>query len=140
MRHAIIVVGSKKQREEPVPDVVLRDSEALRTTTWLANMSQQESAQLLDDMGNVFVRALLAPILAYRFYLLVHNTKLWSGKRPLVFVRGRSFSSRIAAYAGTWGSGDVVKADQTDAAPLGPTRFVIGVDGRLELCEGERSA
>jgi len=140
MRHAIIVVGSKKQREEPVPDVVLRDSETLGTTTWFANTSQQESAQLLDDMGSVIVRAFLAPILAYRFYLLVHSMKLWSGNRPLVFVRGRSLSSRIAAYAGTWGSGDVVKADHADAVPLGPTRFVIGADGKLELCEWDKSA
>ena len=140
MRHAIIVVGSEKQREESVPDFTLRDNEALRTTTWFANTSQQESAQLLDDMGSVIVRAFIAPILAYRFYLLVHSTKLWSGKRPLVFVRGRSLSSRVAAYAGTWGGGDVVKADQTDTASLGPTRFVIGADGKLELCDGEKNA
>lgn len=140
MRHAIIVVGSKEQREESVPDVLLRDSEALGTTTWLANTSQQESAQLLDDIGSVTARAFLAPILAYRFYLLVHNTKLWSGKRPLVLVRGRSFSSRVAAYAGTWGGGDVVKADQTDAASLGPTRFVIDEDGKLERCDGRKNA
>lgn len=140
MRHAIIVVGSKKQHQESVPDIALRDSEALRTTTWFANTSQQESAQLLDDIGSVIVRAFLAPFLAYRFYLLVHSTKLWSGKRPLVLVRGRSFSSRVAAYAGTWGGGDVVKADQTDAASLGPTRFVIDADGKLELCDGRKNA
>jgi hypothetical protein len=100
---------------------------------WFARANQQESAQLLDDIGNVFVRLLLAPVLAYRFYLHVQNTKLWSGKRPLVLVRGRSFSSRVAAYAGSWGGGDVVKADRTAAVPLAPTRFVLTADGKLEL-------
>ena len=139
MRHALIVVGSKEQIEEPVPEVALRGNEALRTSKWLANTSQKESAQLLDDVGSVIVRALLVPILAYQFYLLVHNTKLWGGKRPLVFVRGRGLSSRVAAYAGSWGGGDVVKADRTEAAPLGPTRFVISADGKLELCEGKKN-
>lgn len=140
MRHAIIVVGSRKQFAEPVPDVVLRDNETLRTSTWFANTSQKKSARLLDDVGSLIVRTLLVPILAYQFYLWVHNTKLWGGKRPLVFVRGRSLSSRMAAYAGTWGGGDVVKADSTDAAPLGPTRFIINADGKLELCDGSNNA
>ena len=136
MRHAIIVVGSRKQFAEPVPDVVLRDNETLRTSTWFANTSQEKSARLLDDVGSLIVRTLLVPILMYQFYLLVHNTKLWGGKRPLVLVRGRSLSSRLAAYAGSWGGGDVVKADSTDAAPLGPTRFIISGDGKLELRDG----
>lgn len=134
MRHGIIVVGSKKQREEPVPDVVLRDSETLGTTTWFANTSQQESAQLLDDMGSVIVRAFLAPILAYRFYLLVHSTKLWSGKRPLILIRVRSLSSRIAAYAGSWGGGDVAMPAVSDKLLLAPTRYLLLPDGSLELC------
>lgn len=133
MRHAIIVVGSKKQRKESCPDLVLRDDKRLPVSMWFARANQQESAQLLDDIGNVFVRLLLAPVLAYRFYLHVQNTKLWSGKRPLVLVRGRSFSSRVAAYAGSWGGGDVVKADRTAAVPLAPTRFVLTADGKLEL-------
>jgi hypothetical protein len=139
MRHGIIVVGSKAQFDETMPDIKLRNSEALRKTTWLANTSQRESSPLLDDIGSIFVRVALAPILAYRLYLLVHSTKLWSGKRPLVLLRGRSFSSRVAAYAGTWGGGDVVKVDQTDSAPLGPTRFVVSADGRLELCGGDKT-
>lgn len=136
MRHAIIVVGSKKQFSEPVPEVSLRDNETLRTSTWFANTRQDKSAQLLDDVGSLIVKALLVPILAYQFYLLVHNTKLWGGKRPLVLVRGRSLSSRLAARAGSWGGGDVVKADSEDAAPLGPTRFIINADGKLELRDG----
>jgi hypothetical protein len=75
----------------------------------------------------------MVPLLAYRFYLLVQNTKLWSGKRPLILVRGRSLASRVAAYAGSWGGGDVVKSDQTELAPLGPTRFILDADGNLML-------
>jgi len=133
MRHAIIVVGSKKQCEEPNLEVVVSDNEAIRWSEWLANTNQKESTQLLDDIGSVIVRMILAPLLAYRFYLLIHNTKLWSGKRPLVLVCGRSFASRVAAYAGTWGGGDVVKADLTDVPPLGPTRFVLDSEGKLKL-------
>ena len=116
-----------------MPDVVLRDSETLGTTTWFANTSQQESAQLLDDMGSVIVRAFLAPILAYRFYLLVHSTKLWSGKRPLILIRGRSLFSRIAAYAGSWGGGDVAMPAVSDKLLLAPTRYLLLPDGSLEL-------
>ena len=135
MRHAIIVVGSRKQFAEPVPDVVLRDNETLRMSTWFANRHQEKSAQLLDDVGSLIVRALLVPILAYQFYLLVHNTKLWGGKRPLVFVRGRSLSSRLAAYAGSWGGGDVVMPSESGRSLLGPTRYLLLPDGRLALRE-----
>lgn len=136
MRHVIVVVGSKAQRDQPVPDLVLRNEEAFRTKIWFASKSGQDSAQLLDDTGSVVARIFLAPLLMYRFYLLVHSTKLWSGKRPLVLVRGRRLASRAAAYAGSWGGGDVVKADLTDEAPLGPTRYVLGADGRLQLHGG----
>ena len=133
MRHAIIVVGSKKQREEPDPEVVLRDNEAIRWSEWFANTNQKESTQLLDDMGSVIVRIILAPLLAYRFYLLIHNTKLWSGKRPLILIRGRSLSSRIAAYAGRWGGGDVVMLQESGRSLLGPARYLLLPDGSLEL-------
>ena len=135
MRHAIIVVGSEKQRDEPDPLVVLRDNEQIRWSEWFANTNQKEPTQLLDDIGSTIVRLLIAPLLAYRFYQLIHNTKLWSGKRPLVLIRGRSFASRVAAYAGTWGGGDVVKADLDDHPPLGPTRFVLDAEGRLQRCD-----
>jgi hypothetical protein len=135
MRHAIIVVGSEKQLEEPGPEVVLRDNEAIRWSEWFAYTNQKESTQLLDDIGSAIVRVLIAPLLAYRFYQLIHNTKLWSGKRPLVLVRGRSFASLVAAYAGTWGGGDVVKADLNDHPPLGPTRFVLDAEGKLHRCD-----
>ncbi|MDJ0749808.1 MAG: hypothetical protein QNJ11_10015 [Woeseiaceae bacterium] len=132
MRHAIIVVGSEEQRALPVPEVKLRDDEAVRTSTWFACSNQDDPSLLLDERG-VLTRLVLAPILFYKFYLLVHNTKLWAGKRPLLLLRGRSLASRIAAYAGSWGGGDVVKADQTDASALGPTRFVLDADGNLKL-------
>ena len=79
------------------------------------------------------MRMLITPILAYQFYVLVHNIRLWSSKRPLILVQDRKLASRVAAYAGTWGGGDVVKADQTDVPPLGPTRFVLDSEGRLKL-------
>lgn len=133
MRHAIIVVGCEEQRRESAPRLAKQDDETARTTTWYASTDQQDPKRLLDDRGSIIMRILLAPILAYRFYLLVQNTKVWSGKRPLILVRGRSLSSRIAAYAGTWGGGDVVKADQIDAPPLGPTRYLLDADGNLTL-------
>lgn len=133
MRHSIIVVGSEEQRSQPPPKLAKQDDESTRTTTWYACLNQDNSERLLDDSKNVLLRILLVPVLAYRFYLLVQNTKLWSGKRPLILVRGRSLASRIAAYAGSWGGGDVVKADQSDEPPLGPTRFLIDGEGNLKL-------
>jgi hypothetical protein len=105
----------------------------LRETNWYACKNQDEPQNFLDDTPGVTWRLLCAPVLAYQFYLLVQNTKLWSGKRPLILVRGRSLSNRIAAYAGTWGGGDVVKADDSNEPPLGPTRYLLQADGRLEL-------
>jgi len=133
MRHVIVVVGSKAQQAEPAPDLMLRGEEPVRTTTWFAGTSGQESASLLDDMGSTVVRYCVAPILMYRLYSLVHNTKLWSGKRPLVLVRGRSLASRVAAYAGSWGGGDIVEVVQADVAPLAATRYLLDADGNLRL-------
>lgn len=133
MRHAILVVGCEAHRGEPSPRIRLRDDESVREIIWLAAMNQESSATLLDDTKNTLLRLLKAPLLAYRFYLLVHSTKLWSGKRPLVLVRGRSLSSRVAAHAGKLGGGDVVKADNTNLPPLGPTRYLLDLDGTLRL-------
>jgi len=133
MRHSIVVVGSENHRRQALPQVRLLDDETVRESTWYASRSQDDPNDLLDDNRNILARLLLAPLLAYRFYLLVHNTKLWSGKRPLVLIRGRSLSSRIAAYAGSWGGGDIVKADAPDERPLGPTRFILQPDGKLEF-------
>ena len=99
----------------------------------LDRKDQKNPGKLLDDSASFVARLFLAPLRAYEFYLMVHSTKLWSGKRPLILVRDRGWSSRIAAYAGTWGGGDVVKADQGEDPPLGPTRFILGEDGSLTL-------
>ena len=133
MRHAIIVVGCEAHDRETVPSICLRDDESLREIGWYARANQETPATLLDDTKSIALRLLLAPVLAYRFYLLVHSTKLWSGKRPLILVRDRRLSSRVAAYAGKWGGGDVVKIDNTDTPPLGPTRYLLRPDGKLEL-------
>ena len=133
MRHAILVVGSDAQRSLGYPKLVLSNDEPVRTDTWFACTDQEQPEQLLDDSQSFFVRLFRVPLLAYRFYLLAYNTKLWSGRRPLILVRGRGLSSRIAAYCGNWGGGDVVKADQNAAVPLGPTRFVLDEDGVLVL-------
>ena len=89
MRHAIIVVGSEEQRRQPAPKLAMLDDEATRTTTWYACTNQDDPERLLDDVRNVILRIVLVPVLAYRIYLLVQNTKLWSGKRPLILLRGR---------------------------------------------------
>lgn len=133
MRHAIVVVGSEEQRCQPMPRLGKQDDEAVRATTWYASLSQSDPTRLLDDPGSILMRMLLVPVLAYRFYLLVNSTKLWSGKRPLILVTGRSLASRVAAYAGTWGGGDVVQADQPGLALLGPTRFILDPAGNLML-------
>lgn len=116
-----------------MPGIRLRNNETLREKTWYACPNQADPSSLLDDTKSLIVRLIRAPLLAYRFYLLVHSTRLWSGKRPLILVRGRSLSSRVAAYAGKWGGGDVVKADILDEAPLGPTRYLLDRDGTLRL-------
>ena len=79
------------------------------------------------------MRMLITPILAYQFYVLVHNIRLWSSKRPLILVQDRKLASRVAAYAGTWGGGDVVAASACGAMPLGPTRFLLDENGNLKL-------
>lgn len=139
MRHAILVVGSNVQREMPVPELSLRGDESVRMTTWYASTRRDDDASLLDDVGSVLLRIALAPVLAYRIYTLAHNTRLWSGKRPLILIRDRRLASRIAAYAGTWGGGDVVKTDLDNSAPFGPTRFVLAADGRLLLRSGDEA-
>ena len=136
MRHAIIVVGSEEQRGQPTPKLAMLDDESTRTTTWYACRNQDDPSRLLDDNRNIFARIFLTPMLAYRFYLLVQNTKLWSGKRPLLVIRGRSLTSRIAAYAGNWGGGDVVMAEGKDEPPLGPTRFLLDDEGNLRMYSG----
>ena len=133
MRHVIVVVGSDEQRRQALPQVRLLDNESIRESTWYACRSQDDPKDLLDDSRSVVARFVLLPLLAYRFYLLVHNTRLWAGKRPLVLVRGRSLSSRVAAYAGSWGGGDVVMLSRSGEALLGPTRFLLLPDGSLEL-------
>jgi hypothetical protein len=136
MRHAILVVGSKAQDALPAPTLALTDNEAVRMSTWYANARQDRKARLLDDEPSLLLRVVLAPILAYRFYNLVHNTKLWGGKRPLLLLRGRGLASRLAARAGSWGGGDVVKADLDDERPLGATRFILEADGKLRMRGG----
>ena len=133
MRHAIVVVGSDAQREQPLPTLQFGDDERLRCTTWYAGSDQEGGSRLLDDQGSLVTRLLLAPLLAYRFYILVQNTKLWSKSRPFILIRGRSFSSRLAAYAGSWGGGDVVQADAPDVVPLRPVRFLLDEDGSLKM-------
>ena len=133
MRHVIVVVGSAEQGRRAVPKLRLLNDESIRESTWYACRNQDDPSKLLDDNRSVVMRFALLPLLAYRFYLLVHNTRLWAGKRPLVLVRGRSLANRIAAYAGSWGGGDIVKADGSDEPALRPTRYVLQEDGRLEL-------
>ena len=133
MRHVIVVVGSEEQRSRPAPKLLKQDEESVRTTTWYASLDQKSSAGLLDDRSSVFMRILIAPVLAYRFYVLVHNIRLWSSKRPLILVQDRKLASRVAAYAGTWGGGDVVAASASVTMPLGPTRFLLDENGNLKL-------
>ena len=133
MRHLITVVGSQEMLRQGAPVLQLRDGESLRNITWYACSKQDEPDNLLDDARSFVLRLLRAPLLAYRFYLLVYNTKLWSGRRPLILIRGRSLSSRIAAYAGRWGGGDVVMPSESGKSLLGPTRYILLPDGSLEL-------
>ena len=135
MRHLITVIGSQEMLRQGVPVLQLRDGEELRNITWYACSKQDEPEILLDDARSLVFRLLRAPVLAYRLYLLVYNTKLWSGRRPLVLIRGRSLSSRIAAYAGRWGGGDIVMPSESGKSLLGPTRYLLLSDGYLELRE-----
>lgn len=132
MRHVFTVFGSEAQLRESPPQILRSDAENQQQVAWYACADQDNPTNLLDDRS--FVSKLVrAPMLAYRFYLLVHNTKLWSGKRPLIIVRGRSISSRVAAYAGRWGGGDVVMPSESAEPMLGPTRYLLLPDGSLEL-------
>ena len=135
MRHAITVVGSEEQRRQSLPQVRLLGDEPVRESTWYACRSQDNPSDLLDDIRSFLLRLALLPILAYRFYLLVYNTKVWSGRRPLILIRGRSLSSRIAAYAGRWGGGDIVMPSESGKSLLGPTRYLLLPDGHLEFRE-----
>ncbi|MDH5456539.1 MAG: hypothetical protein OEY37_10740 [Gammaproteobacteria bacterium] len=135
MRHVIVVVGSEAQRRQALPRIRLLNDEAVRESMWLACRDQDAPGALLDDTKSVVLRILALPFLAYRFYLLVHNTRLWAGKRPLVLIRGRGLASRMAAYAGSWGGGDIVKADAGAEPALGPTRYVLQPDGSLKLLD-----
>jgi hypothetical protein len=133
MRHVIVVVGSEEQLEQAAPKLPKQDDESLRVTTWYASLDQSSTADLLDDRSSAIMRILTAPVLAYRFYVLVHNIRLWSSKRPLILVQDRKLASRVAAYAGTWGGGDVVSPNASATTPLGPTRFLLDENGNLKL-------
>lgn len=133
MRHVIVVVGSCAQLQEAAPRIQPREGESQHETTWYACRDQDNPGRLLDDTGSILLQALKAPLLAYDLYQKVHSTKLWSGKRPLVLVRGRSVASRLAAYAGRFGGGDIVMPSSADVAPLGPVRYLLQEDGNLEL-------
>ena len=133
MRHVIVVVGSREQLLGAAPRINRGDSEYQRETTWYACADQDNPSSLLDDTPGFVLRFLRGLGLGYRFYQVVHGTKLWSGKRPLVIVRGRSFASRIAAYTGTWGGGDVVMPTVEGELPLGPARFVLDGNGNLKV-------
>lgn len=132
MRHFIQVVGSQDDSKSSPPGLQLRDGERVREMTWYASSDQSNPGVLLDDRP-FLSRLILALPLAYQFYLVVSNTKLWSGKRPLVFVRGRTLACRVAAIAGRWGGGDVTMPGEPGLRPLGPTRFLLQSDGSLEL-------
>jgi hypothetical protein len=133
MRHVIVVVGSREQLQQAAPCIQAREGESQRETTWYACRDQDQPGKLLDDSGSLLLKAVRAPLLAYNLYQQVHSTKLWSGKRPLVLVRGRSFASRLAAYAGRFGGGDIVMPSSGGVAPLGPVRYLLLDDGSLEL-------
>jgi len=133
MRHVFVVVGSEAQLRESPPEVLTGDAENQRRVTWYACANQDDPADLLDDANGIVAKLARSPLLAYRFYLLIHNTRLWSGKRPLILIRGRGFVSRLAAHAGTWGGGDVVMPYRNSESPLGPTRYLLQPDGKLEL-------
>ncbi len=132
MRHVITVIASDEQRQQPPPTINPRRGETQRDTTWYLSRSQDSPTQLLDD-AFALLRPFLALLYAYEFYQHVHGTRLWSGKRPLLLIRGNSLASRVAAYSGRWGGGDVVMPDSVDTPPLRPTRYVLHADGNLEL-------
>ena len=110
-----------------------RRGEGRQETTWYVCKNQDDPENLIDDDGNRLMCWLRAPLLAYDFYHRVQGTKLWSGKRPLIVIRDRGLGSRIAAYAGSWGGGDVVMPDNDELPPLGPTRFLLDADGSLKM-------
>lgn len=133
MRHVITVVGSRHQLADELPRIRRGEGERLHVTTWYACANQQNPDILLDDTPNIAIRLLKGLSLGYRFYQFVQGTKLWSGRRPLILVHGRSMASRIAAYAGTWGGGDVVMPIIEGEALLKPTRFVLDEGGNLVI-------
>ncbi|MCG8370215.1 MAG: hypothetical protein MJA32_06865 [Proteobacteria bacterium] len=133
MRHVINVVGSRAQLGKPLPRIVGDTSENRHETVWYACVDQENPVNLLDDTHGIVLRVLRGVVLGLRFYRFVQGAKLWGGRRPLIVVRGRSTASRVAAYAGTWGGGDVAMPAVTGEAPLGPTRFVVDTDGNLVL-------
>ncbi len=137
MRHVIHVVGSEEQFRLAPPRILPGGKESQHETTWYACADQKNPSKFLDDSGSLIVRFLRGIAMGYNFYQHVHGTKLWSGGRPLILVRDRSFSSRVAAYTGTWGGGDVVMPAVGGEKPLGPTRFLLAEDGSLKLHDGQ---
>ena len=133
MRHVIVVVGSREQLQQAAPRIQPREGESQREMTWFAARDQDAPGRLLDDAGGLVQKLLLAPLLAYNLYQQVHSVKLWSGKRPLVLVRGRSFASRVAAYAASWGGGDIVQPKADDLPPLRSARYLLDPDGNLQM-------
>lgn len=136
MRHIITVIGSRAQTPETLPRINRGDGENQHETVLYACSDQEKRTNLLDDTPSFLLRYLRGLGFGYRFYQHVHATKLWSGKRPLILLQDRSFTSRIAAYTGTWAGGDVVMPEVEGVVPFGPTRFVLDTNGNMTLRSG----
>ena len=133
MRHVIVVVGGREQRQLKHPEIRLLDDEKVQYSTWYACSDQEKPVGLYDDERSFVARFFKAPFLAYSVYLLASNTRLWAKKRPLVFVRGATRASRLAARFASWGGGDVTQLHDDEAGLLKQTRYTIREDGSLEM-------
>ena len=128
MRQCVVIVGSVAQGEAAVPEMRELNDDVLRQNTWYAR-HEQSAGILLDDVGNVLARTIRAPILLYQCYLYISSVKTWSGKRPLVYVRGKSWSARLAALAAPWAGGDVIQRHDEPGGVMRRARYLLRDDG-----------
>ena len=162
MRQCIFVLGTRTQLLETAPVLRRAQAEGLRHTVWFTGQHDESIDELISEAGltSQFVKSRRRrgrsskleslvgfPRAFYGCYEYARSVKLWTGKRPLVVVRGYTLSTWLGTVAGRWGGGDVVHLDsglaparQDDSFPRAMLRRRILRKTRYAVCPNADAA
>lgn len=162
MRQCIFVLGTRTQLLETAPVIQLAQTAGLRHTIWFTGRLSEAAEDVISELGlsskfaqtgrrrgrpGVFDTLVGFPRALYGCYEYTKGVKLWTGKRPLVVVRGYTLSTWLGAAAGRWGGGDVVHLDsglgpdkRKDSLPQAMLRRRIHRKARYAVCPTDEAA